>query len=154
MSPRAGAEDDEVVERPLNLLPTKWDGISHGAYGNVYKGIMFNESVAMKQHKTNSNQPVNILFKVVKRKHLSKVGFVVVRVVDFGLANETREWELLENLEKKKALLVAWPHNCAGFAELFARAYVMKFCEYVIQMQFMFTVSPPPLSASQVHPHP
>ena len=40
----------------------------------------------------------NILFKVVEDEHLSRAGFIVVKVADFAMATESREEELSENL--------------------------------------------------------
>ena len=43
--------------------------------------------------------PRNILFKVVEDKHLSRAGFVVVKVAGFGQATENTEGDLSENLD-------------------------------------------------------
>ena len=42
--------------------------------------------------------PTNILFKVVEDEHLSKAGFIVVKVADFATATKNKEEELSENL--------------------------------------------------------
>ena len=44
-------------------------------------------------------KPSNILFKVVEDDHLSRAGFVVVKVADFGTATENREGDPSENLD-------------------------------------------------------
>ena len=43
--------------------------------------------------------PRTILFKVVEDEQLSRAGFVVVKVADFGFTTESKEGELSENLE-------------------------------------------------------
>lgn len=43
--------------------------------------------------------PANIMFKVVEDEYLSREGLIVVKVAGFGMATESREWELSANLE-------------------------------------------------------
>ena len=120
LSRRVVAKDDEVVQCPSNLLSTKWDGVTHGAYGNVYKRIMFNESVAIKQHKTNSDQPAKILFKVcegqtpVQRRMCSYMAPQLYRI--HGALPS------VENYAKRTAIVFPlrffWPACCAVVEQL------------------------------------